>query len=241
MPSSATATGIAFYARANLYLPADSPRASHRRGRSRSGPRPTNRFSMEGTRIRWAEKWLAERSPVAVDAQWTLRLAPRHPLLSPCRGRAAAPGPQPGGHPRGEGLTFGSRYSRTGARRRPKRSSGPRRRRPRHRSRTHAQSRHAPPFRFDSYFYYLTGFPSRGGAGPGRRRTPAVLLFCREKNLEREIWDGYPLRSGARRTAFGFDEAHPIAALDEKLAEAARRPARCSTPTSAPMPPGTPG
>ena len=51
------------------------------------------------------------------------------------------------------------------------------------------------PFRFDSYFYYLTGFAEPEAAlvviGGDAPRT---LLFCRERNEEREIWDG--LRHG---------------------------------------------
>src|SRR5215470_3671529 len=72
------------------------------------------------------------------------------------------------------------------------------------------------PYRFDSYFYYLTGF----------REPEAVLvivagekqksvLFCRERNLEREIWDGYRYGPEGARELFGFDEAHPVAQLDE--------------------------
>jgi Xaa-Pro aminopeptidase len=76
------------------------------------------------------------------------------------------------------------------------------------------------PYRFDSHFYYLTGFPEPEAvlvvvAGA----QPKSLLFCREKNEEREIWDGFRYGPGAAREAFGFDEALPITALDAKLAE----------------------
>ncbi len=43
------------------------------------------------------------------------------------------------------------------------------------------------------------------------------ILFCREKNLEREIWGGYRWGPSAAKEAFGFDEAHPI---DEDYIEA---------------------
>lgn len=48
------------------------------------------------------------------------------------------------------------------------------------------------PYRHDSYFYYLTGFTEPEAvlvlvAGKENRS----ILFCRDKNLEREIWDGY--------------------------------------------------
>ena len=84
------------------------------------------------------------------------------------------------------------------------------------------------PFRHDSYFYYLSGFPEPEAvvaliAGPDGDRH---ALFCRERNEEREIWDGFRYGPEAAREIFGFDEAYPIAALAEKLPElAADRPA----------------
>ncbi|MGH8703811.1 MAG: aminopeptidase P N-terminal domain-containing protein, partial [Burkholderiales bacterium] len=75
------------------------------------------------------------------------------------------------------------------------------------------------PYRYDSHFYYLTGFPEPEAvlvviAGA----EPKSLLFCREKDAEREIWEGMRFGPEAARERFGFDEAHPIAALDEKIA-----------------------
>jgi Xaa-Pro aminopeptidase len=71
------------------------------------------------------------------------------------------------------------------------------------------------PYRFDSYFYYLTGFREPeavlvvlGGA------EPKSILFCREKDTEREIWDGFRYGPEAARAVFGFDEAHPISQID---------------------------
>jgi Xaa-Pro aminopeptidase len=48
------------------------------------------------------------------------------------------------------------------------------------------------PYRHDSYFYYLTGFtePEAALVLVGGT-TPRALLFCRERNVEREIWDGH--------------------------------------------------
>ena len=52
------------------------------------------------------------------------------------------------------------------------------------------------------------------------------MLFCREKDQEREIWDGFRYGPDAAREIFGFDEAHPIAELDRFLPDlAADRPA----------------
>jgi Xaa-Pro aminopeptidase len=72
------------------------------------------------------------------------------------------------------------------------------------------------PFRFDSYFHYLTGFPEPEAvlvlfAGTN----PKSILFCREKNVEREIWDGFRFGPEKAGEAFGFEEAHSIAKLDE--------------------------
>ena len=84
------------------------------------------------------------------------------------------------------------------------------------------------PFRHDSYFYYLSGFPEPEAvialvAGPDGDRH---LLFCRERDEEREIWDGFRYGPDAAREIFGFDEAHPISALSQKLPEiASDRPA----------------
>jgi Xaa-Pro aminopeptidase len=75
------------------------------------------------------------------------------------------------------------------------------------------------PYRFDSHFYYLTGFPEPEAAlVVVAGAAPKTILFCREKNEEREIWDGFRYGPEAARERFGFDEAYPVAMLDEKLA-----------------------
>src|SRR5689334_9493873 len=76
------------------------------------------------------------------------------------------------------------------------------------------------PYRFDSYFYYLTGFPEPEAvcvivAGEKARN----LLFCREKNIEREIWDGFRYGPDGAREKFGFDETYPISKLDEIMSD----------------------
>jgi len=75
------------------------------------------------------------------------------------------------------------------------------------------------PYRFDSHFFYLSGFPEPDAALViVAGSTPKSLLFCRERNEEREIWDGYRYGPETARERFGFDEAHPIGKLDEALA-----------------------
>jgi Xaa-Pro aminopeptidase len=76
------------------------------------------------------------------------------------------------------------------------------------------------PYRFDSYFYYLTGFREPEAVLVVIAGEPAKsLLFCRDKNPEREVWDGFRHGPAAAREAFGFDEAHSITKLDELAPE----------------------
>jgi Xaa-Pro aminopeptidase len=75
------------------------------------------------------------------------------------------------------------------------------------------------PYRFDSYFYYLTGFREPAAVLVVGGRPLRSILFCREKDPEREIWDGYRYGPDAARAAFGFDEAVPIGDLDARMPE----------------------
>jgi len=76
------------------------------------------------------------------------------------------------------------------------------------------------PYRFDSHFYYLTAFPEpeavlvliAGGKARSRQ-----ILFCREKNQEREIWDGFRHGPKAAKEIFGFDAAYPYSEIDKRL------------------------
>lgn len=75
-------------------------------------------------------------------------------------------------------------------------------------------------YRHDSYFYYLTNFSEPEAvlvvvSGDN----PQSILFCREKNLEREIWDGFRHGPDGAREIFGFDAAYPIGQLEEKIIE----------------------
>lgn len=74
------------------------------------------------------------------------------------------------------------------------------------------------PYRHDSYFYYLTGFtePEATLVLVAGEKDQAIL-FCREKNEEREIWDGYRFGPEAARDTFGVDAAYPIASIDAEL------------------------
>ena len=72
------------------------------------------------------------------------------------------------------------------------------------------------PYRFDSYFHYLTGFcePQAWLVVEGSGRS---TLLCQPKNLEREIWDGYRLGPDAAPAALGVDTATSVEALDAQL------------------------
>jgi Xaa-Pro aminopeptidase len=74
------------------------------------------------------------------------------------------------------------------------------------------------PYRYDSYFHYLTGFQEPEAvlvivADPA----PRSILFCRERNAEREAWDGLRHGPEGARERFGFDEAQPMTKLDETM------------------------
>jgi len=76
------------------------------------------------------------------------------------------------------------------------------------------------PYRADSYFHYLTGFGEPEAvliliAG----ETPRSILFCRDKDADKEVWDGFRWGPDAAREAYGCDEAYSIKTFDAKLAE----------------------
>ncbi len=74
------------------------------------------------------------------------------------------------------------------------------------------------PFRFDSTFHYLTGFSEPESvlilvAGDA----PKSVLFCRDKDVEREIWDGFRFGPEAARETFGFDQTYSINEIDDAI------------------------
>ncbi|UCE30999.1 MAG: Xaa-Pro aminopeptidase [Burkholderiales bacterium] len=74
------------------------------------------------------------------------------------------------------------------------------------------------PYRWDSYFYYLSGFAEPEAALVlVATEQPRSILFCRSKDAEREIWDGFRIGPQAAAERFGFDAAYPFDALDEEL------------------------
>ncbi len=75
------------------------------------------------------------------------------------------------------------------------------------------------PYRSDSYFHYLTGFPEPQAALVLRVAgdTTESILFCRPKDEEREIWDGFRYGPAAATETFGFDRGLRFDELDAQM------------------------
>lgn len=75
------------------------------------------------------------------------------------------------------------------------------------------------PYRQDSDFWYLTGFDEPEAVlvlVPGRA-VGEILLFCRERDPERESIDGERLGPEGAMERLGIDDAYPYADMDEIL------------------------
>ncbi|MEO6688347.1 MAG: Xaa-Pro aminopeptidase [Dokdonella sp.] len=75
------------------------------------------------------------------------------------------------------------------------------------------------PYRQDSDFHYLTGFAEPDAVlalVPGRAASETIL-FCRERNVERERWDGTRVGTEGAVAALGMDDAFPIDDIDDIL------------------------
>lgn len=74
-------------------------------------------------------------------------------------------------------------------------------------------------YRQDSDFQYLTGFPEPEAVAvliPGREHGEYVL-FCRERDPDRELWDGYRAGQEGAVITYGADDAFPIGDIDDIL------------------------
>ncbi len=74
-------------------------------------------------------------------------------------------------------------------------------------------------YRQDSDFYYLTGFPEPEAVAvlvPGRD-AGEFLLFCRDRDRQKELWDGTRIGPEGAVESFGADDAFPIDDMDDIL------------------------
>ncbi len=75
-------------------------------------------------------------------------------------------------------------------------------------------------YRQDSNMYYLTGFEEPESflmLRPGK--TPETVMFVRQKNIERETWDGFRFGPAGTKKEFMIDEVYPIEDFDAKAVE----------------------
>ncbi len=76
------------------------------------------------------------------------------------------------------------------------------------------------PYRQDSDFYYLTGFPEPEAVAvlvPGSERE--FSLFCRERDPQMETWHGRRAGQQGAVERYGATHAHPIGDIDKYLPE----------------------
>ena len=75
------------------------------------------------------------------------------------------------------------------------------------------------PYRQDSDFWYLTGFPEPEAVAVlvPRREEAEYILFCRERDPQRETWDGLRAGQAGACQEYGADDAFPIADIEEIL------------------------
>ncbi|OOG42721.1 aminopeptidase P N-terminal domain-containing protein [Rhodanobacter sp. C05] len=75
------------------------------------------------------------------------------------------------------------------------------------------------PYRQDSDFHYLGGFPEAAAVLallPGRKHGE-VVLFCRERDPARERWHGQTIGTERAVAEYGMDDAFPIEDIDDIL------------------------
>ncbi len=75
------------------------------------------------------------------------------------------------------------------------------------------------PYRQDSDFYYLSGFAEPGAVLVllPEREHGEFVLFCRDRDRSKEIWDGYRAGPDGACADYGADDAFPIDDIDDIL------------------------
>ncbi|MGZ3727089.1 MAG: aminopeptidase P family protein [Pseudobdellovibrio sp.] len=75
-------------------------------------------------------------------------------------------------------------------------------------------------YRPDSNMYYLTGFEEPESfllIRPNQK--PETVMFVREKNVERETWDGFRFGPEGTKKEFAIDEVYQVEQFEEKAVE----------------------
>lgn len=75
------------------------------------------------------------------------------------------------------------------------------------------------PYRQDSDFLYLSGFsePDAMLVLLPEDKGGLAIMFCRERDQHREMWDGVMAGTEGATAQFGFDQAYPIAEMEKRL------------------------
>jgi Xaa-Pro aminopeptidase len=75
------------------------------------------------------------------------------------------------------------------------------------------------PYRQDSDFLYLSGFsePEAMMVLLPEEKGGHSILFCRERDPNREMWDGLMTGTEGAVEQFGFDESFPISEMEKRL------------------------
>ena len=75
------------------------------------------------------------------------------------------------------------------------------------------------PYRQDSDFLYLSGFsePEAMMVLLPEEKGGHSILFCRERDPDREMWDGLMTGTEGAVEQFGFDESFPISEVEKRL------------------------
>ncbi len=73
------------------------------------------------------------------------------------------------------------------------------------------------PFRQDSYFYYLTGFPEPQAVAAFIPQPREFILFSFAHNPEKERWEGFFYGQEGAKKCFGADQAFPLEELNDQL------------------------
>jgi len=75
------------------------------------------------------------------------------------------------------------------------------------------------PYRQDSDFLYLSGFsePDAMMVLLPEEKGGRSIMFCREKDPHREMWDGAMAGTEGATEKFGFDRAYPMAEMKKRL------------------------